>query len=148
MLISIDQVHLSKTNNEDGGTSFKVYCPGQYQNFPHKLTMFNNGSVSNKVRYQDICKERIVANIAHLWSRDVVNNSMVEYPLNLKEGQYSSISLPYDFEIIGSFLINYNIIVNKWIDCNDTAGIFDNGIGKWTGAVGQVKIQLHYNLYV
>ena len=31
-----------------------------------------------------------------------------------------------------------NIIVNKWIDCNDTAGIFDNETGKWTGAVGQV----------
>ena len=138
MLISIDQVHLSKTNNEDGGTSFKVYCPGQYKNFPHKLTMFNNGSVSNKVRYQDICTDRFVANIAYFWSYQVVNNSMVEYPLNLIEGQYSSISLPYDFEIIGSFLMNYNIIVNKWIDCNDTAGIFDNETGKWTGAVGQV----------
>ena len=147
MLISIDQVHLSKTNNEDGGTSFKVYCPGQYQNFPHKLTMFNNGSVSNKVRYQDICTDRFVANIAHFWSYQVVNNSMVEYPLNLIEGQYSSISLPYDFEIIGSFLINYNI-VKEWIDCNETAGIFDNETGKWTGCVGQVKIQLHYYLYV
>ena len=110
--------------------------------------MDDDGSVSSKDRYNDIGKDRFVANIGHVWSEDVVNNSMVEYPLNLKEGQYSSISLPYDFEIIGSFLINYNIIVNKWIDCNDTAGIFDNGIGKWTGAVGQVKIQLHYNLYV
>ena len=108
--------------------------------------MYDNGSVKSKVSYQDICADKFIANIANVWSNDVVNNSMVETPLYIIEGEYSSI--PNDFEIIGSFLSNYNIIVNKWIDCNDTAGIFDNGIGKWTGAVGQVKIQLHYNLYV
>ena len=141
MLISIDQVHLSKTNNEDGGTSFKVYCPGQYKNFPHKLTMYNNGSVSNKVRYQDICKDRFVANFAHLWSWVVVdNNTLVEYPIDLLRGDYYS-SLPQEFEIINSFLFNFNIIVNKWINCNNTPGILDYETGKWTGCVGQVKFQ-------
>ena len=103
--------------------------------------MYDDGSVSSKVRYNDICKDRFVANMAHLWSEDVVvNNSMVEYPLYIIEGEYSYI--PYYYEIIGSFLFNYNIIVNKWIDCNDTYGIFDNETGKWTGAVGQVNIKL------
>ena len=102
--------------------------------------MYNNGSVSNKVRYQDICTDRFVANIGYVWSDDVVNNSLVEHPLGgIIKGEYSYI--PWHFEIIGSFLFNYNIIVNKWIDCNDTYGIFDNETGKWTGAVGQVNIQ-------
>ena len=140
MLISIDQVHLSKTNNEDGCTCFKVYCPGQYKNYPRKLTMYNNGSVSNKVRYQDICTDKFVANMAHVWSFRVVNNSLVEYPLYIEEGEHSYI--PHDFEIIGSFLFNYNIIVNKWIDGNNTGGIFDYETGKWTGCVGQVNIKL------
>ena len=140
MLISIDQVHLSKTNNENSGTLFKVYCPGQYQSFPHKLTMYNNGSVSSKVRYQDICTDRFVANIAHARSNDVVNNSMVEYPLYIIEGEWSYI--PWHFEIIGSFLFNFNIIVNRWIDCNNTHGTLDYETGKWTGAVRQVNIEL------
>ena len=108
--------------------------------------MYNNGSVSNKFSYQDICTDKFVANIAHVWSNDVVNNSMVKHPLYIIEGEYSSI--PNDFEIIGSFLSNYNIIVNKWIDCNYTYGIFNHETGKWTGAVGQVKIQLHYHMYL
>ena len=82
ILISIDQVQLSKTDNVDSGTFFKVYCPGHYKSFPHKLTMYNNGSVSNKVRYQDICTDRFVANFAWVWSREieVFNNSMVKKP--------------------------------------------------------------------
>ena len=141
MLISIDQVHLSKTNNEDSGTLFKVYCPGQYQNYPHKLTIYNNkGSVSSKVRYQDICTDKFVANIAHVWSEDVINNSLVEYPLSIIEGEHSYI--PNHYEIIGSFLFNYNIIVNKWIDCNYTPGTFDYETGKGTGALGQVNLEL------
>ena len=102
--------------------------------------MYDDGSVSSKVRYSDICKDRFVANIAYVWSEAVVNNSMVEYPPYIMEGEFPYI--PYDYEIIGPFLFNHNIIVNKWIDCNDTYGIFDNETGKWTGAVGQVNIKL------
>ena len=108
--------------------------------------MYDDGSVSSKVRYSDICKDRFVANIAHVWSEDVVNNSLVEYPLYIIEGEYSSIAS--DSEIIGSFLSIYNIIVNKWIDCNYTYGIFNHETGKWTGAVEQVKMQLHYLMYL
>ena len=143
MLISIDQVHLSKTNDGESGTFLKVYCPGQYQSFPHKLTMYNNGSVSNKVRYQDICTDKFVANIAHVLSNDVVNNSMVEHRVStLSIRGMGKSAIPFDFEIIGSFLLNYNIIVNKWIDCNNTGGIYNYETGKWTGAVGQVNIKL------
>ena len=106
--------------------------------------MYNNGSVSNKVRYQDICTDKFVANIAHVLSKDVVNNSMVEYPLlsNLIRGDSN---IPYNYEIIVPFLLKHNIIVNRWIDCNDTYGIFDFETGKWTGAVGQDNTELMHS---
>ena len=63
--------------------------------------MDDDGSVSSKDRYNDIGKDRFVANIGHVWSEDVVNNSMVEYPLYIIEGEYSLI--PSHYEIIGSF---------------------------------------------
>ena len=102
--------------------------------------MYNNGSVSNKVRYQDICTDKFVANMAYIFGWRVVNNSLVEFPLFIIEGTKPFI--PLDWEIIGSFLLNYNVIVKKYIDCNKTAGIFDYETGKWTGAVGQVNIKL------
>ena len=141
------KIHLFKNKFESEGTQFKVYCPGQYKSFPRKLMMYDNGSVKSKVSYQDICADKFIANIAHVWSNDVVNNSMVEHrvsSLSNRRGMGKS-AIPYDFEIIGSFLINYNIIVNKWIDCNNTAGIFDYETGKWTGAVGQVNTELMHS---
>ena len=57
--------------------------------------MDDDGSVSSKDRYNDIGKDRFVANIGHVWSEDVVNNSMVEYPLlsNLIRGDSN---IPYN----------------------------------------------------
>ena len=62
---------------------------------------------------------------------------MVEYPANSVEGIYSNI--PYDFEILEIFFKNKNVIVN-WIYCNYTWGWFDDETGRWTGAVGKVKL--------
>ena len=62
-------------------TSFKVFCPGQYKTFPHKLMMYKNGSVSNNIRYQDLCVERFAINVAYNyepWAFEVENNSMVD----------------------------------------------------------------------
>ena len=39
-------------------TRFKVYCPGQYKRLPHKLMMYQDGSVSKNVGYQKICTEK------------------------------------------------------------------------------------------
>ena len=65
---------------------------------------------------------------------EIVNNSMVEYPANIQEG-YSTI--PYESEILEVFFENKNI---TWINCNYTYGWYDDKTGRWTGAVGKVKM--------
>ena len=108
--------------------------------------MYNNGSVSKNVRFQDLCVEKFAISVAYNhrpWVFEVENNFMV----NLREkygyttgeyvGSYSSIV--EDDEILSMFFLNHNIIIN-WIDCNYTWGWFDYQTGKWTGAVGKVTI--------
>ena len=125
---------------------FKVYCPGQYNHFPHKLMMFNNGSMNT--RYKDICVERFTVNLAYnndLAIFEVENNSLVDlrekygYFHGEYVGLYSYIS--DEDELLTTFISNYNLIVN-WIDCNYTWGWFDYETGKWTGAVGKVTSYL------
>ena len=38
-------------------TRFKVYCPGQYKRSPQKLMMYQDGSVSKNVKYQELCTD-------------------------------------------------------------------------------------------
>ena len=48
-----------------------------------KLMMHNNGSVSNNVRYQDLCVERFAVSLAYNlepWILEVENNSLVDLP--------------------------------------------------------------------
>ena len=62
-------------------TTFKVYCPGQYKRVPHKLMMYNNGSVSKNVRYQNLCVERFAISVAYNhdpWFFEIENNSMID----------------------------------------------------------------------
>ena len=39
------QVHFSSINNESDGVIFKIYCPCQYNSFPHKLIMYQDRSL-------------------------------------------------------------------------------------------------------
>ena len=66
---------------------------------------------------------------------EIVDNSMVEYPVYIIEGDYANI--PYEFEILEKFFKNKKI---NWINCNSTWGWYDDKSGRWTGAVGQVKM--------
>ena len=124
-------------------TSFKAYCPGQYKRVPHKLMMYNNGSVSNNARYQNLCVERFAISVAYNhdpWIFEIENNSMID----LKE-KYGRIVIYWrgyvsqTDEILSEFFLNYNILTT-WIDCNYTWGWFDHETEKWTGAVGKVYI--------
>ena len=108
--------------------------------------MQDNGSVSNNVKYKNICKEQFPVHIAYnnriFWFQ-MENNSMVDSMKKfqvlhgLLVGGYDVITL--DTEILSLFFKNYNIIL-KWINCNGTWGVFDDETGKWTGAVGQVNM--------
>ena len=96
-------------------TLFKVYCPGQYKTFTHKLKMYNNGSVNNNIEYKDICNiDNFNVNVVYEpypGFLEIVNDSIVEYYdfWNLIT-DFSMIV--YDFEILKPFFKNNNIIVN------------------------------------
>ena len=87
--------------------------------------MYNNGSVSNNIKYNDICNiDTFVINVVYFTIPgffDIVNNTMVEWYdfWNLITG-YSMIV--YDFEILEPFFQNNNIIVN-WTNAS-TFGLY------------------------
>ena len=62
---------------------------------------------------------------------------MVEYknPAKIIEG--GNTYIPYDFEILEIFFKNKNI---NWIYCFYDWGWYDDEAGRWTGAVGKVKM--------
>ena len=123
-----------------GPESFKVLCPGQYKRSTKKMIMYNDGSVSKNVQYKDICTEKFTMNIAYNNEHEIfelVNNSMVEYPLSWSILSSDGSYIAKDWEILSIFFQNYNIITN-WVDCNFTWGYFDHVTGKWTGGVGKV----------
>ena len=68
---------------------------------------------------------------------EIVDNSMVEYPAYIIKGEYTNI--PYEFEILEKFFKNK--IIN-WINCHSTWGWYDDETGRWTGAVGKVKMNI------
>ena len=134
-------------------TLFKVYCPAQYKKYPQKLKMYNNGSVSKNVKYQNLCVEKFAINVAYNQEPrafEVSNNSLVEV-WQKYHGEFvgKSSHIPYNYEILSKFFSNYNIIIN-WINCNYTWGWYDYETGKWTGAVGKVINDLsnNYTCYV
>ena len=107
-----------KQRGPEPETIFKVYCPGRYKTSPHKLKMYNNGSVSNNIRYPEICKsENFSANIAY-YNEDayfeIVNNTMVKsfYENDPKKDDYERLlvddytMIVYDFEILNTFIQN------------------------------------------
>ena len=50
-------------------------------------------------------------------------------------------NIPYDFEILKIFFETKNVII-QWIDCNRTWGTYNSETERWTGAVGQVNINI------
>ena len=147
-MIIISQIQIDDSQRDLEHVIFKVFCPGrftdtigQYNHFPHKLMIYNNGSVSNEVRYQDLCVEGFAVSVAYNedWGWfEVENGTMVEY-YDYYKIIHPDFYLPYDYEILSIFFKHYNIKTN-WINCNYTWGSFDNETGKWTGLVGRVDI--------
>ena len=113
--------------------------------------MYDNGSVSENVKYKDICKEQFHVHVAYnykfFWF-EIVNNSMVDSMVKYQMLHGSFVGSTYasmisqNSEILSIFFKNLNIIV-KWINCNQTWGWYDDETGKWTGAVGQVSMVDH-----
>ena len=76
--------------------------------------MYSDGSLSNKIKYTDICIDNFVVSIVYYTKPgffEIVNNTMVEwYDFYLLITDFSSIV--YDFEILKPFIQDNNIIVN------------------------------------
>ena len=119
--------------------------------------MYKNGSVSNNIRYQDICNSDIyVVNIAYvdLGYRvfEVVNNTMIEYyeydglinVVSAIQSMNEKSYISYEYEILKTFFQNNNILIINWQDCNGTQGLFNHDTGKWTGITGQVNNNNEY----
>ena len=112
--------------------------------------MQDNGSVSKNVKYRNLCKEQFTVHVAYIHQSEwfeIEINSMVDVykKKQLLHGAWSLGGYPYisrDSEILSIFFKNYDIIT-KWINANFTFGAFDAETGKWTGAVGQVRMVDH-----
>ena len=120
--------------------SFSVQCPGEFINNVLNLQLFHDGTVRGHLHYYDLCKvvnrENIAYNDYDLDLRiDQVTNTLIE--INPRPINGWSSSIPFEFEIIGEFLRQHNIIPN-WIDCNYTYGWYDEEAGNWTGEIGKV----------
>ena len=74
------QVHLFKNKFESDGTRFKVYCPRQYKRIPHKFMMYQDGSISKNVAYQDICVEKF----REAFKKEIVPRDLLATSLNQK----------------------------------------------------------------
>ena len=131
-----------KPSGAESGTNFKVFCPGQYKTYPHKLKMYNNGSVINNIKYQYICNiSNFVMNAAFPAYYGVFNvfpnNTIEEWPTLLG---IDFTSIPFDWEIMKTFIQNNKIAYVNWIDTNSTdLGRFNNETGNWTGLIGKVN---------
>ena len=106
--------------------------------------IYQNGTVGNDIRYQDVCTDINIVNIAFAYSDDVDNNSMVEYTWSHHISGHGDLvgvqgMIAYPYEIFYPFFETYNIIAN-WTDCNYTFGVYDNETGKYTGVIGQVNL--------
>ena len=126
---------------------FKVFCPGQYNHLPHKLMMYQDGTVIENIKYRNVCSEFFRVHVAYNHNNfyfEIENKSMVDTmaKYNFLHGDLVGnlvSQIAGDSEILSIFFDNYNIIV-EWINCNQTWGLYDVETAKWTGAVGQVSI--------
>ena len=80
-------------------------------------------------------------NNEHRWF-GLVNNSMVEYPYKIRAKKGKTSRIPHNFEILEIFFKTKNVIVH-WINCHYTWGRYDDETGRWTGAVGKVKMNTY-----
>ena len=92
--------------------------------------------------FKEICTgEPKKVNLGHWgdwYGFKVENNSLVHLYRDIKyciHGKYPTMA--YDWEVLSKFFSIHNIEPN-WLDCNSTAGHYDEDLGRWTGCVGKV----------
>ena len=134
-------------------------CPGENERY-HNLIIFQDGTISRNLEYKDVCPvaeldsepEYHHINIAYnndpgFFEFNDESKAMIEYPLpntpshlNVRLSKNHA-TISYTWEILKIFFDHNNIVPN-WINCHQTWGWLDYETGKWTGAVGKVKLIL------
>ena len=100
--------------------------------------------ISNEITYRsykEICggeKKKVNLGFIYEWFFKVENNKLVHIPRENYHHIYGIFTLmPYAWELLSKFFSNHNIEPN-WLDCNFTAGWYDDEQGGWTGCMGKV----------
>ena len=111
----------------------------------NEMNEIHNVLISKQISYKsykEICGgEKKKVNLGYWGNLDwfkVENNSLVHTPRkadNYIHGKFSN--MPYEWEVLSKFFSLNNIEPN-WMDCNYTAGHYDEDLGGWTGCVGKV----------
>ena len=134
-------------------------CPGENERY-HNLIIFQDGTISRNLEYKDVCPvaeldsepEYHHINIAYnndqpYFEFNDESKAMTKYPLsstqsanNFRLSKYHN-QIAYSWETLKIFFDRNNIVPN-WINCYQSWGWFDDETGKWTGAVGKVKLIL------
>ena len=107
--------------------------------------MYQNGSVSNNVKYLEICSDLFVANVAYFARIWVVNSTMRVYkgvPHMLFIGARTQV--PYTNEIMLPFFKNHNVFA---IGINSNYGYYDFETERFTGCVGEVNNDLKFSVF-
>ena len=100
------------------GVGFKLQCP-RNDDKAFKLILFNNGTVSKTISYEDICIKHFVnARVAYptygVFQVDNETNTMIEQDIYPIHGEFSK--MVWTWEILKPLLLNRNILVT-WIPC-------------------------------
>ena len=125
---------------------FVMTCPGMSHSSTFTLHMKDNGQVDDGKVWGDLCREKEMT-IAY-------NNDWFIFEFNEDTGEMEKYltrlymieeeqNIAHYWEILESFFTEHHILP-AWTNCNTSWGRYDRELGKWTGAVGEVRHKPEY----
>ena len=97
--------------------------------------------ISEEIRYKsykEICKEEPKKVNIGYFGDEVENNLLLIMPRTVDDNIYGIYShMPLYWEFLTKFFSIHNI-KPKWLDCNFSAGRYNEKLGRWTGCLGKV----------
>ena len=121
---------------------FVMTCPGMSHSSTFTLHMRDSGEVDDGKVWGDLCREKKMT-IAY-------NNDWFSFEFNEDTGEMVKYdhrlwridedqNIPHYWEILETFFTDHHITNVSWTNCNLTWGRYDQELGRWTGAVGEVS---------
>ena len=121
---------------------FVITCPGMSHSSTFTLHMRDSGEVDDGKVWGGLCREKKMT-IAY-------NNDWFSFEFNEDTGEMVKYdhrlwridedqNIPHYWEILERFFTDHHITNVSWTNCNLTWGRYDQELGRWTGAVGEVR---------